>query len=796
MGNGKVFVFSGDNIVQDRTGQTPPFTDASVNSLPEVFDPVTNTWQDLTSSKLTSPLYPRIFQLSDGRLIDVGPDTTTRTITPGTWVWNTLTTAPFDGMSSVMYRPDKIMSAGAWADPDFKGSLVYNANARTAVLDMTQPSPTWRETSPMAFPRSYQNLTLLPDGNVLASGGMTDSDGVDQTKAVLPAEIWDATTEKWTTVASEQVAREYHSTALLLPDGRVLMAGGGQLPGSGAIDEKNAEIYSPPYLFKGTRPTITSTPGTIQYGANFTVSTPDAASISKVALIRTPSVTHAFDQNGRYIPLNFTIGSGQLTVTAPSNANLAPPGYYMLFILNGNGVPSVAPFVRFPAPWEDTQPPTAPTGLAGTPGTGSVALSWTAATDNVGVVKYDVYRSTTSGFTPGPTNLVGTSATASFNDTGLAQGTYFYVVKAEDAAGNIGPASAQASATVTGDAQPPTAPSGLTATPGTTSVALGWTGSTDNVGVVKYDVYRSTTSGFTPSTANRIAQPAGTTYTDNGLATGTYFYKVAAEDAAGNISAASNEATATVAGDTTFPTVSITSPTGGSVSGTINVTANASDDVGVTSVQFKLDGANLGSADTTSPYSVSWNTTATANGGHQLTAVASDAAGHQTTSAIVSVSVSNTASVVLVGDQTLETKVDFNNEGLAEAAQYTATASGTVNKASVYVDGGSTSTQILVGVYTNATGNHPGTLIATGTLTTPVKGAWNNVTMTSTAAVASGTSYWIAILSPVGSGTVKFREKGGTKVEISASSTLSSLPSTWSSGSAFTDGPFSAYASS
>ncbi len=202
-----------------------------------------------------------------------------------------------------MYRPGKIMKAGSWADPDFNGALTYQAINSTAVLDMTQPTPQWRSTAPMSFARAYENLTMLPDGTVLASGGMTDSDGIDLSKAVLPAEIWNPTTETWTTVASMSVPREYHSTALLLPDGRVLMAGGGQLAGSPAVNETNAQIYSPPYLFKGTRPTITSAPQQLTYSSDFTVTTPDAASIQSVALIRTPSVTHAFDQNQRYIPL-------------------------------------------------------------------------------------------------------------------------------------------------------------------------------------------------------------------------------------------------------------------------------------------------------------------------------------------------------------------------------------------------------------------------------------------------------------------------------------------------------------
>src|SRR5439155_14059158 len=199
-------------------------------------------------------------------------------------------------------------------------------------------------------------------------------------------------------------------------------------------NETNAEVYSPPYLFKGARPTITNAPSLIQYNQSFTVTTPDAASIKSVALIRTPSVTHAFDQNARYIPLTFTAGSGSLSVTAPVNANTAPPGYYMLWIVNTTGVPSVSSFVRLPAPWEDTVAPTTPANLTATGGLGQATLSWTASTDNVGVTRYDVYRSTVSGFTPDSTNRIAFATTNSYSDTGVSAGTYYYVVKAEDAA--------------------------------------------------------------------------------------------------------------------------------------------------------------------------------------------------------------------------------------------------------------------------------------------------------------------------------------------------------------------------
>jgi hypothetical protein len=113
-------------------------------------------------------------------------------------------------------------------------------------------------------------------------------------------------------------------------------------------NEKSAEFYSPPYLFKGSRPTISQAPTQIQYKSTFFVGTPNATSIASVVLIRTGAVTHFFDQNVRYLPLSVTQASGGLTVTAPVDGNLAPPGFYMLFIVNTAGVPSIAPFVQLP----------------------------------------------------------------------------------------------------------------------------------------------------------------------------------------------------------------------------------------------------------------------------------------------------------------------------------------------------------------------------------------------------------------------------------------------------------------
>ena len=137
--------------------------------------------------------------------------------------------------------------------------------------------------------------------------------------------------------------RLYHSEALLLPDGRVMEYGGGRFNDTTlSTDQFSVEFFTPPYLFKGSRPRITSAPSQLSYGGNFTVQTPDAAGIAKVSLVRFGGVTHAINMSQRFLPLSFLVGSGSLTVTAPANSNLAPPGNYMLFIVSTSGVPSVA----------------------------------------------------------------------------------------------------------------------------------------------------------------------------------------------------------------------------------------------------------------------------------------------------------------------------------------------------------------------------------------------------------------------------------------------------------------------
>jgi galactose oxidase-like protein len=149
-------------------------------------------------------------------------------------------------------------------------------------------------------------------------------------------------------MASMTVPRLYHSTALLLPDGRVVVAGGGRFGNvaGDSNDHLDAEIYSPPYLFKGARPVVGSAPTLVSLGSSFSIASPDAARIASVALMRLGSVTHHFNQGQRLLRLSFQQVGTTLLVQAPSSANDALPGDYMLFIIDTNGVPSVAPIVR------------------------------------------------------------------------------------------------------------------------------------------------------------------------------------------------------------------------------------------------------------------------------------------------------------------------------------------------------------------------------------------------------------------------------------------------------------------
>jgi hypothetical protein len=178
------------------------------------------------------------------------------------------------------------------------------------------------------------------------------------TTGPLAIEMWDPGSGTWTTLASMAVPRMYHSTAMLMPDGRVLAAGGGH--NGGAPNNFSAQVFSPPYLFQGARPSFTNAPDAAAYGAVFTVDSPDAPNIGSVSLIDLASSTHSTDMSQVYAELAFTKSSTQLSITAPQNGDQAPPGYYMLFIVNSTGVPSVAKILLIGSSTVPPPPPPSP----------------------------------------------------------------------------------------------------------------------------------------------------------------------------------------------------------------------------------------------------------------------------------------------------------------------------------------------------------------------------------------------------------------------------------------------------
>lgn len=542
--DGKMFVVSGATDCSDCTIPGAPHN--GVAALPEIFNPQNGTWTTLGGASLRLPLYPHMYVLPDGRLFAAASQEDpiqSQALDLTTQTWSPIDAAVRDGGSSAMYLPGKIIKTGTGWNPDYP---VKNATTEAWVIDMTQPSPTWRAVAPMAFARTQHTLTLLPDGTVLATGGCTSTDVSNTGSCVLAPEIWNPTTETWTTMATGVVPRHYHSSALLIPDGRVILQGGGHPPGFG-VAEFRGEIYSPPYLFKGARPVISSVPSILSHGQSFFVGTPDGASIAKVTMIAQPSATHGINMNQRFLPLTFTTTAGGLNVTAPANANLAPPGFYMLFLVNAAGVPSTASWVRFPAPWDDSIPPSAPSNLVATPGIGIADLTWSAATDNVLISKYNVHRSTTPGIVPSLSNKVGESTGLAYHDQLASGGTFFYVVAAVDGAGNVGPPSNEASAAVTPDAGVPTAPTGFVAEArGAGLVDLRWNAASDDVGVTGYDLERCQGAGclsFVP-----LRTVTGTSALDPGLPAATTFaYRVRARDAAGNTGGYSGVASTTTA---------------------------------------------------------------------------------------------------------------------------------------------------------------------------------------------------------------------------------------------------------
>lgn len=437
-----------DGRVLVTSGAKTAFDD--IADVPEVYDPKTNSWTRLESARLSFPYYPFSFVMPDGDVLIAGAGenpTPTRTLDVATQQWTTVDASPVDGGSAAMYQPGKVVKSGTSATTDVSN---VPASRSTYVLDMAEATPRWRRTADMARPRAYHNLAPLPDGTVIATGGGVTTEGKDVSAAVYEAEIWSPATETWKTMASMRVPRLYHQTALLLPDARVVVAGSGD--SYGGPDQTTAEFFEPPYLFKGARPTLSGAPSLVEHGSSFTANA--TGPVAKVALLRPGADTHQFDEDARHLNLPFTQSGGQLTIEAPANANLAPPGYYMLFALSPEGVPSVASFIRLPEPDADTTNPTVSVSSpsAGATVSGTVGLD-AAAADNVAVTSVQ-FR--VDGVNVG---LADTTAPyqATWSTASVPNGSHVIDAVARDGSGN-GATSAPVTVTVSNAAPPPPPP--------------------------------------------------------------------------------------------------------------------------------------------------------------------------------------------------------------------------------------------------------------------------------------------------------------------------------------------------
>jgi galactose oxidase len=252
---------------------------------------------------------------------------------------------------AVMYDIGKIFKTGG--APAYAGANAttntYVINLNPALSNPINESVVVTKTAPMAYPRAFANAVVLPTGQVFVVGGDTYANPFVDSTAVLVPELWDPVSQTFTRLPPMQTPRTYHSAALLLPDGRVFVGGGGQC-GTCSTNHLNAEIFSPPYLFnsngtQASQPKIVSAPSTAGLGNTISVST--NAQVSAFAIMRLSSVTHTVDNDQRRVPLVISSSSGNsYSLQVPSDPGVVPPGYYMLFAINSQGTPSVAVMIK------------------------------------------------------------------------------------------------------------------------------------------------------------------------------------------------------------------------------------------------------------------------------------------------------------------------------------------------------------------------------------------------------------------------------------------------------------------
>jgi len=329
-----------------------------MNSTVEIFTPGVG-WSIEYPMGWTPPFYMRQHVLPNGKVFYGAPETESRYFDPATaskrnsgWThaaWTQYGKAP--NQYDREYGSSVLL--GLSPDDDYRPRVVImggnrtNPTDTTETIDLSETNPEWQWGPKLDQPRVRMSETLLPDGKVLVVGG--SSVDLTTTTAALSTEIYDPSTNKFSPSGNITYPRLDHHEVLVLPDASVWVAGN-QGPIGEIIWETHMELYQPPYLFDdqgnlAPRPTILDAPAQVGYGDSFVIHVDD--DIKTALLLKPGAMTHSFNTDQRLIWLDFdSAADGTTTLTAPPNANLAPPGYYMLFVTNQDGVPSIAKFVQ------------------------------------------------------------------------------------------------------------------------------------------------------------------------------------------------------------------------------------------------------------------------------------------------------------------------------------------------------------------------------------------------------------------------------------------------------------------
>jgi hypothetical protein len=340
-------------------------------------------WKELHGADHWLPLYPRLHLLPSGDIFYAGSFNTHYTFPFSVRAFPSASLNTKSRKWKVFGNPNNVNREEGTTvmlplnPPDYSARVMLigggtpggkDAISDVEMIDFSDPSPHYKRMPSLKHPRYYAYAVLLPDQTILVLGGKSGKKGHlhdvhfnpdmhDDLKehhhdneiphhpdAILEPELFDPKNKTWGPMADMKVDRLYHSNALLLPDGRVMTAGSNP---HRTVNELRIEIFRPPYLYRGDRPGITSFKKVINYGEVFEIKSPDADNITSVVLIRASVTTHCVNTEQRLVGLEFSHENPSiLAARMPSNRNVAPPGYYLLFILNKDDVPSNAPFIR------------------------------------------------------------------------------------------------------------------------------------------------------------------------------------------------------------------------------------------------------------------------------------------------------------------------------------------------------------------------------------------------------------------------------------------------------------------